>query len=196
MITPVSGRMPLALPVEPPSKHPFKQRGKAMFKRSFLLVLMIVSLVFASAFASQLWMTRALPSSYDPGLSIEKAFKTSKVPLLVEFYSDTCGTCKQLTPVIHELQDGPYKDRLTLVMLDVTEPANQDIAKLFGVDALPGVFVFDHHHMKKYPIKAENFVSKGTLQQAIDEALSQTMKQTKGQPLRTQQQKVALGLAK
>jgi thioredoxin-like negative regulator of GroEL len=164
-----------------------------MFKRSFLLVLMIVSLVFASAFASQLWITRTLPSSHDPGLSIDKAFKASKVPLLVEFYSDTCGTCQKLTPVIHELKDGPYKDRLTLVMLDVTEPANQDIAKLFGVDSLPGVFVFDHHHMKKYPIQPENFVSKGTLQQAIDSALSQTMKHAKGSSAMSQKAALQLG---
>ncbi|WP_373532788.1 thioredoxin family protein [Vampirovibrio sp.] len=192
MLTSLSGRMPLALPVEPPAKPPSKQRATAMFKRSFLMVLMIVSLVFASAFASQLWITRTLPSSHDPGLSIDQAFKTSKVPLLVEFYSDTCGTCQTLTPVIHELQAGPYKDRLTLVMLDVSEPSNQEIAKLFGVDALPGVFIFDHHHMKKYPIKPENFVSKGTLQQAIDAALSETMKQASGRSATSQ--KVALRL--
>ncbi len=175
MIAPTSSKMPLQLPVEKPSAVPTQAKAAAMFKRSFLLVLMITSLVFASAFATQLWMTKDLPSSYDPGVSIETAFKTSKVPLLVEFYSDTCGTCKQLTPVIHELKEGPYKHRLTLVMLDVSEPANQDIAKLFGVDALPGVFVFDPHHMKKYPIKPEFFTSKGTLQQAIDHALSKTM---------------------
>lgn len=186
MNPPISGRIGLTLPVEGPPGPPSKQRIFSMFKRSFFLVLMIISLVFASAFAAQLWITRDLPSAYDPGLSIEKAFKASKVPLLVEFYSDSCGTCKKLTPIIHELKEGPYKDRLTLVMLDVTEPANQDIAKLFGVDALPGVFVFDHHNMKKYPIKPENFVSKGTLQQAIDEALSQTMKQAKGQPIKAQ----------
>lgn len=182
----VSSKMGLALPKEKLSEQPSKQRSIPMFKRSFFLVLIIVSLVFASAFASQLWMSRELPSSFDPGLSIEKAFKTSKVPLLVEFYSDSCGTCKKLTPLIHELKDGPYKERLTLVMLDVEEPANADIAKLFGVDALPGVFVFDHHHMKKYPIKPENFVSKGTLQQAIDEALGQTMKHANGQPVAKQ----------
>lgn len=182
----LSGRMSLALPSETLSKptRPHKQqRPNPMFKRSFFLVLSIVALVFTSAFASQLWITRELPSAFDPGLSIEKAFKSSKVPLLVEFYSDSCGTCKKLTPIIHELKDGPYKERLTLVMLDVEEPANADIAKLFGVDALPGVFVFDHHHMKKYPIQPENFVSKGTLQQAIDAALAQTMKQANGQPV-------------
>jgi thiol:disulfide interchange protein len=142
-----------------------------MFKRSFVLTLLILLIVFLSAFASQWWKTRELPSSYDPGLSIESAFKTSKVPILVEFYSDNCSTCKQLTPLIHTLYEDQYKNRLTLVMLDVSEPDNQDIARLFGVDALPGVYVFDAHHMKKYPIQPENFISKQRLQHALDKAL-------------------------
>ena len=143
-----------------------------MFKRSFFLVSLVVMLVFASAFASQIWMTKDLPSSYDTGLTIEKAFKTSKVPLLIEFYSDSCGTCKRLAPVIHALEDGPYKGRTTLVMLDVTEGSNQDIARLFGVDSLPGLYVFDHLHMKKHAIKPEDFTSQARLQKAIDEALA------------------------
>jgi thiol-disulfide isomerase/thioredoxin len=142
-----------------------------MFKRSFLLVSLVFLLVFASAFASQMWSTRDLPSAYDNGLTIEKAFKTSKVPLLIEFYSDDCGTCKRLTPVIHTLEEGPYKGKLTLVMLDVNEPGNQDIARLFGVDSLPGLYVFDHLHMKKHAIKAEDFATQAGLQRAIDSAL-------------------------
>ena len=142
-----------------------------MFKRSFLLVSLIFLLVFASAFASQMWTTKDLPSAYDSGLTIEKAFKTSKVPLLIEFYSDTCGTCKRLAPVIHSLEDGPYKGRVTLVMMDVNEPGNQDIARLFGVDSLPGLYVFDHKHMKKHAIQAEDFATQAQLQKAIDAAL-------------------------
>jgi thiol-disulfide isomerase/thioredoxin len=147
-----------------------------MFRRSFLLVFIITLMVFASAFASQMWITKDLPSSYDTGLNIEKAFKTSKAPLLIEFYSDSCGTCRRVTPVIHELQEGPYKNKLTLVMMDVSESSNQDIAQLFGVDALPALYVFDHHHMKKYQIKPEEFVSKETLRHAIDTALEKTTK--------------------
>jgi thiol-disulfide isomerase/thioredoxin len=145
-----------------------------MFKRSFLMVALIFTLVFASAFASQMMMTRDLPSAYDSGLTIEKAFKTSQVPLLVEFYSDTCGTCKRLAPIIHDLLETRYQNRLTAVMMDVDDPANAQIAQLFGVDALPGLFVFDHKHMKKHQIKAEEFVSEERLQLAIDQALTRT----------------------
>ena len=145
-----------------------------MFKRSFLMVAIIFLLVFTSAFASQMMISQSLPSSYDTGLSIEHAFKTSKVPLLVEFYSDTCGTCKRMAPLIHTLQENRYKNRLTVVMMDVDNPENAQIAKLFGVDSLPGLFVFDHKHMKKHQIQAEEFTSRERLQQAIDKALSQT----------------------
>lgn len=142
-----------------------------MFKRSFVLVAMIVLLVFTSAFASQLWMTKDLPSSYDTGLTIEKAFKTSNVPLLVEFYSDSCNTCKRMAPILHDLNENRYQGRVTMVMMDVTDPANRDIAQLFGVDALPALYIFDHKHMKKYVIPAESFVSQQKLEQAIDQFL-------------------------
>lgn len=142
-----------------------------MFKRSFLLAIGVFLLVFGSAFSAQLWIKKDLPSSFDSGLTIEQAFKTSKVPLLVEFYSDTCGTCRRLTPEIHKLYEGPYKGKLTLVMLDVMEPENQQIAQLFGVDALPGIYLFDHKHMKKHPIPPEAFTSAQALKSAIDQAL-------------------------
>lgn len=145
-----------------------------MFKRSFVLASAVLLTAFVSSFAAQLWVTRDLPSSYDPGVSIGEAFKTSKNPLLIEFYSDDCGTCRRLSPVIHALREGPYKNSLTLVMMDVNDPANQAIARLFKVDSLPGVYVFDHRHMKKHPISPESFVSERTFRMAIDEALAKT----------------------
>ena len=150
------------------------EKKKPMFKRSFLMVATVLLLVFASAFTGQMMATRNLPSSYDPGLSIEEAFQTSKTPLLVEFYSDTCTTCQRIAPIVHELE-GEYKDRLTLVMVDVGNPDNQQVAKLFGVDELPGLFVFDFKHMKKYQVDPKDFTSKGTLQQALDEILSRAL---------------------
>jgi thioredoxin-like negative regulator of GroEL len=145
-----------------------------MFKRSLLLVALIFLVVFTSAFTSQMMITKDLPSSFDSGLTIEQAFKTSQVPLLVEFYSDDCGTCRKLTPVLHEMKDKRYHGQLTMVMLDVTDPANAEIAKLFGVDSLPGLFVFDHKHMKKHPIAADDFASPEKLQHALDVAVAKS----------------------
>ena len=83
-----------------------------MFKRSFLLVLSILTLVFASALITQVITAKSLPSAYDPGLSIEKAFKTAKTPLLIEFYTDSCGTCRKVTPLVHETYK-QYRNKLT-----------------------------------------------------------------------------------
>lgn len=145
-----------------------------MFKRSLLLVSAIIALVFTSAFASQLWITKDLPSSYDTGLTIEKAFKTSKEPLLIEFYSDSCGACRRVAPVVHQLSETRYKNRLTTVMMDVDDPDTRSIAELFGVNTLPALYIFDHHHMKKHAIPIESFVSTELLTKTIDELLLRT----------------------
>jgi thioredoxin-like negative regulator of GroEL len=143
-----------------------------MFKRSILLVLSIVALVFTSAFASQWMATSSLPSAYDPGVSIETAFKTSKVPVLIEFYSDTCSTCKRVTPVIHHMSQNQLKDKLTLVMMNVEDDDSYQIAQLFGVDELPAVYVFDPKRMKKQTVDSKAFESEEALETAINEALT------------------------
>jgi thiol-disulfide isomerase/thioredoxin len=145
-----------------------------MFKRSFFLVMLVVGLVFASAMSAQLWITKDLPSAYDTGLTIEKAFKTSRVPLLIEFYSDTCGTCRRVAPWVHDLAGNRYRGRLTPVMLDVDDPDTRAIAELFGVNALPALYVFDHRHMKKHGVPAESFISKASLDQAIERLVFRT----------------------
>lgn len=145
-----------------------------MFKRSFFLVMLVVGLVFASALSAQLWITKDLPSTYDTGLTIGQAFKTSRVPLLIEFYSDTCGTCRRVAPWVHDLIETRYRGRLTLVMMDVNEPETRSIAELFGVNSLPALYIFDHHHMKKHVIPVESLVSKASLEQAVERLLTRT----------------------
>lgn len=141
-----------------------------MFKKSFLLVVTVLILVFTSAFTTQMLINSNLPSSYDSGLTIQKAFQTSKVPLLVEFYSDTCGTCQKVAPLVHEIGK-QQKNRLTVVMMNVEEPDTQDIAQLFGVTELPALFVFDFKKMKKQKIDSTAFGSKEALEKAIAKAL-------------------------
>lgn len=142
-----------------------------MFKRSTVFVLLVVAMVFISSFAANMMATANLPSSYDPGLSINDAFKNAKTPLLIEFYSDTCGTCQHVSPIIHDLVGQQYKDRLTLVMLDVEAPENLEVAKIFGVDELPSIYVFDFKRMKKQKISPDAFPTAQTMGSYLDKAL-------------------------
>lgn len=141
-----------------------------MFRKSFVLVLLILAVVFSSAFASQMFITSQLPSSYDPGLSVMQAFQTAKTPLLIEFYSDDCSTCKKVTPLLHNTYNKSLKSKLTLVMVDVNAPENEEVARLFGIEQLPSIFVFDFKHMKKQEIDIQSLASAEGFQKAVTNA--------------------------
>ena len=154
-----------------------------MYKKSFLMVLLIVGAVFATAFTRQMIETQHLPSSYDPGLTIDQAFKTAKTPLFVEFYTDSCGTCRRVSPMVHELMKDEWQGKMTLVMLDVENPQNQQAAQLFGVDELPAIYVFDFKNMRKHQIDDAHFESKDTLYKAVNEVLTVTIPNSKPRKL-------------
>ena len=141
-----------------------------MFRKSLLLVAAILTLVIGSGLTSQLYIAQGLPSAYDSGLTLDKAFKTAKTPLLIEFYTDSCGTCRKVTPLVHETAKG-FKDRLTMVMVNLEDPENDGIAQLFGVTELPGVYVFDFKHMKKHQIPLKDLASQGRLEVALNRVI-------------------------
>lgn len=68
----------------------------------------------------------------------EEVIKAS-VPVLVEFYSDSCIPCKQLSPLLGAIEDD-YEDRLKVVKVNVN--FDQELAEQYSVMASPTMLFF------------------------------------------------------
>jgi putative thioredoxin len=62
-----------------------------------------------------------------------------QVPVLVDFWADWCGPCKQLSPLLEKLE-AQYAGRVKLVTVD-TE-AQPQLAQHFQIKSLPTVYAF------------------------------------------------------
>ena len=145
-----------------------------MYKKSFFLaVLSVISVglvITASGYISG-WSGGNVPSHFDSGLTVEQATHQSSQPLLIEFYSDSCGTCKELTPKIHNVQT-QFKNKATFVMVDVYGKQSF-VADLFKIDVIPTLYLFDPKHMQKIEIPSKYLYNEGDLSKGIDRGLGQ-----------------------
>ena len=89
----------------------------------------------------------------------------SEMPVLVDFWSPSCGPCRIIAPMLDELaveNEGDAK----IVKVNTFE--NMSIAARYGVDMLPTLMVFNNGTVVERMIGA---VSKDRLQSALDEVI-------------------------
>jgi len=60
-------------------------------------------------------------------------------PVLVDFWAEWCGPCRQLSPVLDELA-GEMKDRLTIAKVNIDE--NPETPTKYGVRGIPTLILF------------------------------------------------------
>jgi len=65
--------------------------------------------------------------------------RSHQVPVVVDFWAEWCGPCRQLSPAL-EAEAGKRGDDVDLVKIDVD--ANQALAQSFGVQGIPAVKAF------------------------------------------------------
>lgn len=69
----------------------------------------------------------------------ETVIGEAKVPVLVDFYSDSCVPCKQLSPVLGDIED-EYGDKIKVYKVNIN--FDQEVAEDFQVMSAPTLILF------------------------------------------------------
>ena len=71
---------------------------------------------------------------------VTKVINSSK-PVLVDFWAEWCGPCKQLAPLVEEASE-EFKDSLSVCKMDVD--SNRETAAKYGIRSIPTLMIFEN----------------------------------------------------
>ncbi|MGM0583676.1 MAG: thioredoxin [Pseudomonadota bacterium] len=97
--------------------------------------------------------------------SFESDVIKSDTPVVVDFWAEWCGPCKQIGPALEELSS-ELGDKVKIVKLNVDE--NPNAASRYGVRGIPTLLVFKDGQVASSKVGA---APKSALQQWIEGAI-------------------------
>lgn len=89
--------------------------------------------------------------------------------LLIDVFTEWCGPCKFVAPILHKLEDEGVIDHLIQVDLDKNRP----LGEKFGITAIPTLLFFNHGQLveKNIAVDGQTLVRGGIMVGAAPEAV-------------------------
>ena len=89
----------------------------------------------------------------------------STKPVLVDFWAEWCGPCRQIAPTVDEVA-AEYEGRAVVGKVNIDH--HPDIASQYGIRSIPNLLVFSDGKVQQQIVGA---VGKGELSEAINKLL-------------------------
>ena len=97
--------------------------------------------------------------------TFDSEVRQSDIPVVVDFWAEWCGPCKQIGPALEELSE-QYAGKIKVAKVDVD--SNPNSAAAMGVRGIPALFIFKDGQVVSNRAGA---APKAALQSWIDESI-------------------------
>ena len=71
--------------------------------------------------------------------SFESEVVNSDLPVLIDFWAEWCGPCKEISPLLDEISN-EMKDKIKIVKINIDD--NPNIPSQYGVQSIPTLIIF------------------------------------------------------